>query len=453
MSREHDEKPINQNTAAERDDLFITQHPLDGRTVQLGAAFTGATEAVIKAIDETKELLDKTIEPGDMNPAHIPHSVDDAIKLVVDITEPRDMRIENSPHPKDKITAAIHSKFEEIKQAGVIEGTRISAAVVVGATIDMIGPSGKAKTGSGLIDGFDKAESALRISSKLDWDNTATNAFLREAVSNTGYQLKNAANEYARTAQAAKTFGTEFNRYKDHDDALVRFEIASIKLDALKYGGDASNHNPVIADLLKNGKDSTHFYAKNIMDEISKFDANLIPNLEQAAIVQATKLAHSNRLKLLSEIKPNDRILTLAEQMELKVGSQYGADAAAHARMLMRDGEIEKVNTLYPHRNNQTELTGTITKTPIKATNNVAHEHSERIDSSKFNDHSEHIHEVFKIEEKNIGKDRGHESKNEPISLNDAISHLPLESQRLVLASIQEKIAINNQQLNGPELT
>jgi effector-binding domain-containing protein len=121
MSQEYDENPINQNTAAERDDLFITQHPLDGRTVQLGAAFTGATEAVIKAIDETKELLDKTIEPGDMNPAHIPHPVDDAIKMVADITEPRDMRIENSPHPKDKITAAIHSKFEEIKQAGVIE--------------------------------------------------------------------------------------------------------------------------------------------------------------------------------------------------------------------------------------------------------------------------------------------------------------------------------------------
>lgn len=581
-------------TTAEIDAQFVAQHPIEGRVVQLGAAFTGATEAINKSIDEVNNFLSRAIEPGDMNPDHMPHPIDATIKSIASLTEPGDMRIENSPHPKDDVIAAINNKFKEIEQAGVIEGTRISATLAVSAAMDIIGPNGKAKTAANVVDEVSDVATELHAAKHLKdgMDAAATKVFLRDAVNSTEKQLKDVADEYARTAKAAKTFGTQFNRYAGHEEALIKFEIASIKLDALKYGGDASVNNPIISDLLKNGKDSSHFYTKNVMDEVNKYDASIPSTFNRDEIILATKLAHENRLKFLSEAETSGRVLTPAEQMELKVGSQYGADAAAHARQLIKNGEIEEANVLYSHRNNEPEA---IDKTSIEATGRdrygnlmsqnlgdyiktrsslienmnvdamrklartetakleqiiqireselnaqypggtdrrasqspipgVRHTSEEEfliaksgqgkrsedesvrkasetttyegfliveagrnrafaelnvikgsnpklelpqfkaaleylkqrqtlIDASEFDGDSERMREVFKKEEKSFNKYVESVSKIEPVSLNDAVGHLPQESQQFVLASIQEKIEINNRQSNDIEAT
>lgn len=588
MVQEYEQQTAKSKTAAEIDAQFIEHHPIEGRVVQLGAAFTGGSEAVIKAIDETKELVGKTIAPGDMNPAHMPHPIDAATKSIASLTETRDMRIENSPHPKDNVIAAINSKVKEIEQAGVIEGTRIGAGVIVSATMDIIGPTGKAKATSSLID--ELGESALNIG-KLAPDNVATTAFFHEAVRTTEKQLNNATEEYARTAQLAKTFGTQFGKYAGHEDALVRFEIASIKLDAIKHGGDASIHNPVIADLLKHGKDSDHFFPKNIMDEVNKYDDSISLGIDKAAMVEVTKLAHENRLNRLSDknLLPNEgnvnHKLTLEEQLELAVGAQYGANAAAHARVLRKDGELEKANTLYPQNHqarheyygnlmsenlndyismrqsliesmnvnemrilakietqkleqliqnlepdvfsqhpegverriaNQSGTPGVIHTSydeymiaksgageragdarVQKASESLVYEQfsaeearrnrsilevgqkyselelskyrvaleylQERqklIDQSNFDNDPDGIRKIFKEEEQRVINNAEHKptadnnaSKKESVSFNDAVSHLPTESQQYVLASIQKTIENNNRQLNDPQFT
>jgi len=345
---QNNSKPIQQQTAAQRDAQFIAEHPVEGRLVQTGAALTGAGEALNTSIDETAALVKKTFAPGDQG--HIRHPIDEiaegAVKFkngISALTEPGDMNLSKAPHPYDKAV-------ESLEKAGPIEGARVSAAAVTGVIADMAG-SGKFKTADKLVETIGNAS---RFAKSIDAvDDVAAKSFLNQAVKRTETQLVEAMNEYERTARSAKTFGEELGRHEEHGEALVRFEIASIKLDALKHGGDPSINNPVIADLTKNGVNSEHFYSKNTMDELKKFDPNKLENHEDIAsriAADATLKAHETRLDRLLNMEKDGQVLTSQQTAELAVGKQYGPLAAANAHELMKHGELSSVKQFYPDK-------------------------------------------------------------------------------------------------------
>lgn len=158
-------------SAAERDAQFLKEHPVEGKIVQTGAALTGAGEAVVKASEETIELIEKTYTPGDMNPANMPHPLNAIKQGVSNLTEPGDMRIANAPHPINNAVDETRIKLNEMHQAGAIEGTRIGAAVAVGAVIDNLGPKGKLKAVGNILDeagDASKANKALHHPSSIE---------------------------------------------------------------------------------------------------------------------------------------------------------------------------------------------------------------------------------------------------------------------------------------------
>ena len=113
------------------------------------AALKGAGAAVNHKIIEPLSAL---TEPGDMNPAHMPHPLDDAAarlsnlpNRVAGLTEPRDMNIANAPHPADAALAAANKSINQVKTAGPIKGTELAAELVVGAVIDSANPGKKLK--------------------------------------------------------------------------------------------------------------------------------------------------------------------------------------------------------------------------------------------------------------------------------------------------------------------
>lgn len=341
---------------AERDAKFLADHPVEGNVVRLGAGFTGAHEAISKGVDETKDFLSQTIKPGDMSLANMPHPLDDFKEGIAKIVDSGDMKISNAPHPVDKAIAVATSKLEEIDNAGVFEGTRIGSAIAVGAMIDSIGPKGKVKVAGEMLEGVGNGAKELHIANhvKDDLQAMATNAFLHEATERTGKQLFKAMEEYDRTARVAKTYGEKFVGDEAHEKALVRFEIAAIKQDALVHGGDASINNPVIADLTKNGITSDHFYANNIINALKKYTANPTANYEETAVniaLQATKQAHTERLKFLVDAEAQGKALSPHQMLELSVGKQYGPDAGAYARELANANELSKVRDIFPDQN------------------------------------------------------------------------------------------------------
>lgn len=342
-------KNVMQETDAERDAKFLKDHPFDGNVIRLGAGLTGAGEAISKAIDEAGELLGKSIEPGDMNPAHMSHPRD-ALEAGIDkVTEPGDMKISNAPHPVDKAIAAANNKLTEIDKAGVFEGTRIGAAVAAGVIIDNAGPGGKFKVAGEVLD---EVGDAAKIAKAVDHINdAATNTFLHEATEHTKQQLVKAMDEYERAGRSAKTYGEELGRHEGHGDALVKFEIASIRLNELKHGGDASINNPIIANLTRNGTASEHFYSKDVMNELKRYTPNQAVNHEEVAAkiaFDATKQAHAKRLEFLLDLEGQGKALSPPQSVEINIGKQYGPDAAANARDLMSNGGINKVRDLYP---------------------------------------------------------------------------------------------------------
>ncbi len=396
-----DGKNVKQETTADRDAQFIKDNPVEGRVVQLGAGFAGIVDALDKAVDETGSFLKKAYEPGDQK--HIQHPskeigqyIDNFKKGVGAIAETGDMKIENSPHPGDKAIQLANRKLAEIDNAGPIEGTRIGAAVAAGVIIDGAGPGGKFKAGKVL----DEVGEAAKVAKAVDHINdAATNAFLHEATERTQKQLVKAMDEYERAGRSAKTYGEELGRHEGHGDALVKFEIASIRLNELKHGGDASINNPVIADLTRNGAASEHFYAKDVMNELKRYTPNQTTNHDEIAAkiaIDATKLAHANRLEFLQDLEAQGKALSPPQSVEINVGNQYGFDAAANARELMSNGGGSKVKDLYP--------------------------------------------------------DRGH-TGNEPLSSIGVINYLENpEAQAIVLARIKEQKEAVNQRQAGPEL-
>lgn len=341
---------------AERDAAFISEHPVQGRIVQAGAMMTGAGEAVQKSVDDTVDLLKQTYTPGDQR--KIPHPLDDVGQGVSNLKHrfdallaPGDMKIENAPHPVDKALHAIESKVNNVQQAGLIEGARIAAAATVGPVLDTLGPSGKVKTAERLLEGVTDVAQITKVAKHVN--DAVTNSFLHDAVQRTEKQLVNAMEDYEKTARSAKTYGENLGRYDGHGDALVKFQIASVRLDALKHGGDASIKNPVIADLTKNGTASEHFYSGEIMRELKQFNPQQMHDYQTAArdmATDATKAAHENRLNMLQKLQDEGKPLTSQQVLEVNIGRTYGPDAAANARELMTNGQGDKVRVLYPEK-------------------------------------------------------------------------------------------------------
>ena len=120
------------------------------------AAIKGAGAAVNQKIIEP---LSKLTEPGDMNPEHMPHPLDDAaVKLsnipgrLAGLTEPKDMNIANSPHPVEATLATVDESIKTIKTAGPIKGTELAAELAVGAIIDGVNPGKKLKVADDVLD-------------------------------------------------------------------------------------------------------------------------------------------------------------------------------------------------------------------------------------------------------------------------------------------------------------
>ncbi len=402
-------------TAAERDAQFINEHPIEGRIVQTGAVLTGVGEALDKAVGETGDLVKKTYAPGDQK--KILHPLDDLghgithLKQGVNaLFETGDMKIANAPHPVDHAVHKAADKLEEITQAGAIEGARIGAAATVGPILDTLGPSGKLKTAEKILEG---AADAAQVGKAVKHVNDAvTNAFFHEAVQRTEKQLVNAMEEYDKTALAAKTYGTELGRQPGHGDALVKFQIASIRLDQLKHGGDASIKNPEIADLTKNGTASEHFYSINIMNELKQFKLHQSHDYQTVATdiaADATRKAHENRLNYLMKQLEDNKTLTSQQMLEVNIGKSYGPDAAANARELIANGQGVRARELYPEK-------------AVNAEGNVTQPNTDK-------------------------------SGNDRVSFNDAINHLEHpQAKAIVLARIEEQKTQTHQYQAGVEL-
>ena len=404
-------------TIAERDAQFIEAHPVQGRIVQVGAALVGAGDALNKTASETSVLINKTFEPGDQrNLSHplekIEHGFVNLKSGIGALLEPGDMNIENAPHPVNKTMQVVANKMEEIHQAGEIEGTRIGVAAAVGPVLDALGPSGKLKTAGNVLEEVADASKVARTIHHVN--DAATNAFMHEATMRTEKQLINALGDYERTALAAKTYGEALGRYEGHGDALVRFQIASIKLDALKHGGDASINNPVITDLTKKGIESEHFYSTNVMNELKRFNPDQSYNHQAIAAefaTYATKAAHENRLNSLLELQKEGKPLTSQQTAEVNVGLHYGPDAAANARALTAHGQGSRMREIYPEHAANGELQS------VKPD-------AEKVEADK--------------------------PSNDRVSLNDAINHLANpEAKTIVLARlVEQKEQLNQHHAN-----
>lgn len=132
------------------------------------AAWKGAKKAVN---DKVAEPLSKLISPGDMNPEHMPHPLDDLTAKLSSLpnrlavaTEPRDMKIANVPHPVDATLAAVSEKAETIKAAGSVKGTELAAEMAVGAIIDRANPGKNLEVAD---DVLDAATDAANVADKV----------------------------------------------------------------------------------------------------------------------------------------------------------------------------------------------------------------------------------------------------------------------------------------------
>jgi|GEM_PF-2838312 len=120
------------------------------RVGELGsAALKGASAAINhKVIEPLKAMT----QPGDMNPEHMPHPVDDAVaKLssipnrLAELAEPGDMNPAHAPHPVDAALEAANHAVNQIKADGPVKGTELAAEMAVGAVIDGANPGKKLK--------------------------------------------------------------------------------------------------------------------------------------------------------------------------------------------------------------------------------------------------------------------------------------------------------------------
>jgi len=129
-----------QKSAAERDAEYLENHPVEGVKVLVGAAMTGAAKAADHAIQDAAETGKKLIEPGDMKIEHSPHPVNTLKAAVDNLTTPGSMNLADAPHPVDRAMDAAQKKADEIRQAGVVQGTVIGAEAIVGSVFDAAGP-------------------------------------------------------------------------------------------------------------------------------------------------------------------------------------------------------------------------------------------------------------------------------------------------------------------------
>lgn len=132
------------------------------------AALKGASAAVSHKIIEPLKAM---IEPGDMNPEHMPHPIDDAVAKVsnipsrlAELAEPKDMNPANSPHPVDATLAAANESINQVKAAGSIKGTELAAEMLVGAVIDSANPGKKLNV---VDDALDAAGQVRRVEGRL----------------------------------------------------------------------------------------------------------------------------------------------------------------------------------------------------------------------------------------------------------------------------------------------
>jgi len=127
-------------SAADRDAEYLENHPVEGAKILVGAAMTGAAKAADHAIQDAVETGKKLTEPGDMKIEHSPHPVDTLKAAADNLTTPGSMNLADAPHPVDRAVDAAHKKVDEIRQAGVVQGTVIGAEAVVGSVLDAAGP-------------------------------------------------------------------------------------------------------------------------------------------------------------------------------------------------------------------------------------------------------------------------------------------------------------------------
>ena len=135
------------------------------------AAWKGAKKAVN---DKVAEPLSKLTSPGDMNPEHMPHPLDDAAAKLSSLpdrlgglSEPKDMNIANVPHPVDATLAAVSEKVKTIKAAGSVKGTELAAEMAVGAIIEGVDPSKKLKVADDVLDAVTDADKVRRVEGHL----------------------------------------------------------------------------------------------------------------------------------------------------------------------------------------------------------------------------------------------------------------------------------------------
>lgn len=120
--------------------------------VYVGAALTGAGNAVEKKMNDLGESAQKAFEPGDMRIENAPHPVDALQAGVRKLAEPGDMNLAHAPHPVDGALADAKKKIEEIKAVDSVEGTLIGASAVVTAVIENVGPGKKIELVTDLAD-------------------------------------------------------------------------------------------------------------------------------------------------------------------------------------------------------------------------------------------------------------------------------------------------------------
>ncbi|MGB7815553.1 MAG: hypothetical protein WBL28_04295 [Methylotenera sp.] len=160
--------------------------------------------------------------------------------------------------------------------------------------------------------------------------------------------------------------------YKEYTEALVNFKKEYVRKDAVENGGDASDKNPIIKDLTWNGTMSEHFDMGEVKVELLTYQQknkgiqqadkpketvalesnqpSLTKLNESELAEQAIKKANQDRLNSLIDAERQGKALGPQDHMELEVGKQYGAAAAAEAREMMQNNKLGDVLKQYPYK-------------------------------------------------------------------------------------------------------
>lgn len=400
MAHENDHHIVKSKTAAERDAQFLEKHPLEGNVVRVGAGFVGAGEAISKGIDETKSLVNKMTEPGDQNPANMPHPLDVFEAGIAKIAESGDMNISNAPHPVDKAIAAANSKLTEIGKAGVFEGTRIGAEFAVGAIIESAGPKGKLNVAEKILEEVGDTTKGLQVTKKMhhiegelvDADIISPSKELLIAYpmesSNALARAKNKVLDIAENIPVVKDFMAPSLENRIVRQAFKETPSASQYLDEkYRIGGDAevlmARHDDkvrraeVLAEMVKSNPEATAKNRNISNDQISQLindpqvdqklglhsNPNSVPKLpspEQQVHIDselakkstakqnlANELAYQDSLPPLKKFAREFYVDNANPESGFAMGPQrYGGSIMDHLKVAAADTESEARNIM-----------------------------------------------------------------------------------------------------------